>query len=139
MIRRSFFFKSLASLIAFGGFARFTKAKPLLEEPSEMKGNFIHVVYFWLKEPADINNTDLLLKNIKGYLLKIDVILDSFIGIPANTPRDVVDNSYNFSIVLTFQSGKEQDIYQEHPAHKQFIEDSQHLWDKVQVYDSLRA
>ena len=61
----------------------------------------------------------------------------SHIGIPAQTPRDVVDNSYGYSLVCVFKNKEDQDIYQAHVAHKKFIKDTSMLWEKVVVYDSL--
>ncbi len=55
------------------------------------------------------------------------------------TDRDVIDNTYSYSMVITFDSKKEHDIYQEHPAHKKFIENASSLWDKVLVYDSVKG
>ena len=139
MKRRNFFSKSLPASIAALGIPALLKAKPANPQSPAMNGNFIHVVYFWLKDPASSENSDQLLQGIKGYLGEIDVILDSFIGTPAQTPREVVDNSYSFSIILTFANRADQDVYQAHPSHLKFIEESGHLWERVQVYDSLRV
>ncbi len=36
-----------------------------------------------------------------------------------------------------FKNKEDQDIYQTHPIHLKFIEDCQHLWQKVVVYDAM--
>ena len=32
-----------------------------------------------------------------------------------------------------------QKIYQDHPIHRQFVADCEHLWEKVIVYDAIGA
>ena len=63
-------------------------------------------------------------------------IRSKLIGTPADTDRPVIDNTYTFSLLLTFDSKAEQDLYQQEDVHLQFIEESQDLWEKVLVYDS---
>ena len=63
-------------------------------------------------------------------------IRPSHIGSPADTDRPVIDSTYSYSLIVSFDSKKEHDIYQEHPLHKDFIAAAEDLWDKVQVYDS---
>ena len=65
-----------------------------------------------------------------------DFVVDSFIGTPADTNREVVDNTYQFSLNLGFENKAQHDVYQEHTYHKQFIDKSVHLWKRVLVYDS---
>jgi hypothetical protein len=38
---------------------------------------------------------------------------------------------------LTFPSKEIQDLYQKEPAHLKFVEESQNLWERVVVYDSV--
>lgn len=101
------------------------------------KINFRHVVYFWLNEPDDREQDRLFLKNLKEFIGGMDNILDAYIGKPAATRRDVVDNTYQYCLNLGFENKTQHDIYQEHKLHKQFIEKSVHLWKRVVVYDSV--
>ena len=48
-------------------------------------------------------------------LAKASIIKQSHIGIPANTQRDVVDNSYDVSWLAFFNNAEEQDSYQTDP------------------------
>jgi hypothetical protein len=70
-------------------------------------------------------------------LVTIETIVDYHLGIPASTDRDVIDNTYSYSLLTTFRNKGDQDIYQTHPIHLKFIEDCQDLWGKVIVYDSV--
>jgi hypothetical protein len=101
------------------------------------KVNFRHVVYFWLNNPEDSAQRKQFLNNLKEFIAAMDNIQDVFIGVPANTKRDVVDNSYQYCLNLGFENKTQQDIYQDHPLHKKFIEKSAHLWNRVVVYDSI--
>ncbi|WP_416864700.1 MAG: Dabb family protein [Imperialibacter sp.] len=100
--------------------------------------NFYHVVYFWLNDPSEANKKTFL-SHVKEYTGSIDVIKERFIGTPADTNRPVIDNTYTFNIILAFDSKKDQDAYQEHPVHLAFVEKAQHMWSKVQVYDSVKV
>jgi len=48
-----------------------------------------------------------------------------------------VDFSYTYSLVVSFPDLKTHDAYQADPSHVLFIEKAQHLWKKVQIYDSV--
>jgi Stress responsive A/B Barrel Domain len=37
---------------------------------------------------------------------------------------------------MLFENKADQDVYQDHPVHHQFVENCAHLWEKVIVYDS---
>jgi hypothetical protein len=72
-------------------------------------------------------------------LSSIPHLLHFHIGTPATTRRDVIDSSYTFSWLAIFRTAEDQDIYQEHPIHLEFVANCSHLWKKVVVYDSLDA
>jgi hypothetical protein len=100
------------------------------------KNVFIHHVYFWLNNP---DSTDDLKKLIEGLqkLSKVKKIKMFHIGKPAGTNRDVIDSSYAVSWLLMFDNRADQDSYQTDPIHLKFVEECQHLWKKVVVYDSI--
>ena len=101
------------------------------------KTGFVHVVYFWLKE--DISDEDRKKFEEVGLanLATCPTIQKVYYGPPANTPRDVVDNSYDFAWICHFKDQAAQDAYQSEPIHLKFIEDFSPMWTKVQVYDNL--
>jgi len=132
--RRSFLKKTATSLGLFS-----LASVPLLKAGTKKSSqeNFKHVVYFWLKQPLTPENDQKFLNNLKTFIEGVDVIKSKYIGKPADTDRPVIDSSYNYCINLGFKSKKEHDIYQDHPLHKKFIKDSEDLWEKVLVYDSI--
>jgi hypothetical protein len=97
---------------------------------------FVHHVYFWLYEPENKEIRDKFEKALM-VLVKVETIIDYHLGIPAATNRDVIDTSYTYSLLVTFKSLEDQEIYQSHPTHLKFIDDCNDLWDKVVVYDSV--
>ena len=100
------------------------------------QGNFAHTVFFWLKNPDNQADRAAFEKSLKKFINQSIYIKTKHIGVPAATDRDVIDNSYTYSLLLTFAHKADQDTYQEEPAHKVFIAESSDLWEKVLVYDS---
>ncbi|WP_247237032.1 Dabb family protein [Telluribacter sp. SYSU D00476] len=97
---------------------------------------FVHTVYFWLKEKGNEQAHQDLLAGIQT-LESIDAIHASYIGVPAETRRPVIDHTYDFSITFVFTDKAAHDIYQEHPTHLKFVDNCKHLWERVQVYDAV--
>ena len=107
------------------------------EELKNFDPNFVHSVYFWLHNPeseedrADFETAlKLLLKNSK-------YTKTNYIGTAPKAIRDVVDDSFTYKLIVTFNSAEEQELYQGEEAHLKFIEDANHLWKKVIVYDAV--
>lgn len=98
---------------------------------------FIHNVYIWLKEDVTVEQRKDFELNGLHALTKVKSIHHSYYGPPAGTPRDVVDNSYDYAFVSMFRSSAGQDAYQADPIHKKFIEDYKDLWTRIQIYDNV--
>ncbi|MBV6655397.1 MAG: Dabb family protein [Mameliella sp.] len=101
-----------------------------------IKGSFVHVVYFWLKEPANAEARAQFVTSLSNFIDHSEFIQSKHIGTPADTDREVIDNSYTYALVVTFNSKEDQDQYQAEEGHIKFIEESKALWEKVLVYDS---
>jgi hypothetical protein len=97
---------------------------------------FVHHVFFWLKNPQNIQDQNDLKKGLES-LLEIEPKILAHIGTPASTNRSVIDTSYQLSLLLVFNTLEEQESYQKHPVHLKFIEECSALWEKVVVYDSV--
>lgn len=98
--------------------------------------NFRHTVYFWLKEPNNQLHRKTFENSLKRFIDSSKFVQSKHLGTPANTHRGVIDASYTYCLSVSFLSKKEHDAYQEEPAHKLFLEESEMLWKKVLVYDS---
>lgn len=95
-----------------------------------------HIVFFTLAEPNDANRSKLVAA-CKKYLDKHDGLV--YFGVGVNAPqydRDVNDRNYDVALHLIFRTAQDQDTYQTHPRHHQFIEKCKPLWNKVRVFDS---
>ncbi|HSR38242.1 MAG TPA: Dabb family protein [Phnomibacter sp.] len=101
--------------------------------------SIIHHVFFWLKEPDNNTHAEQLKKGLQT-LAAIPQVQQLIIGVPASTEkREVVDNSWQVSELMYFQSLEDQAAYQVHPVHKAFVEQYSYLWSKVVVYDMNAA
>jgi len=141
MKTRRQFIRRLGGMTAFFALASTGKASTTLSgenKTKEPEGNFVHIVFFWLKDDTKETRKKFF-SEAKKLTDNVKVIKTKHIGTPADTDRDVIDNTWSFSLVLSFESIKEQEIYQKHQAHLDFIENASSLWDKVLVYDSVKT
>ena len=124
--------------ISFLLVSTFLLAAPVLAPAHDAAdGKFMHHVFFWLNEPANAEHRELFLREIRK-MKAIPAIQSVSIGTPAGTPRDVVDNSWTFDWLVTFEDKAGWQVYNDHPIHKKFVENAAHVWEKVQVYDSIK-
>ncbi|WP_461453601.1 Dabb family protein [Mucilaginibacter sp.] len=100
-----------------------------------LKDSFVHHVHFWLNDKADSA------KFINGLqaLTAIKSIKDIHIGIPASTSGGPVDNSYDVSLLIIFNSQADHDSYDVDPIHQEFIAKYAELCSKVVVQDSINV
>lgn len=101
-----------------------------------LENTFVHHVHFWLKDKADKQQ---LLDGLNT-LIPIPHIRSIHIGIPADTNRDVIDRSYDVSLLMLFDSPEAQEAYQIDPTHVIFAENyAKPLCSKVVVVDSVNV
>ena len=124
----------IAAGMAATGFASASGNAMASEVP--LKNIFVHHVFFWLKEPKNSDSRAQFEKGLRE-LIKVPQIQSSHIATPVESAREVVDDSFTYSFMTFFKNNEDQEIYQTHPIHLKFIEDCQHLWEKVIVYDSM--
>lgn len=110
--------------------------KAALAEAQTDASGFIHTVFFWMNENAAEEEIAAFEKGLQS-LSKIETVEKFYWGKPAETPREVVDNSYDYALIIHFKDAAGQDAYQPHQIHQDFVSNSSGVWDKVIVYDSL--
>ncbi|MBP3943500.1 Dabb family protein [Sphingobacteriaceae bacterium WQ 2009] len=102
-----------------------------------MKETIAHYVLFWLR--PDLSAQEVA--SFTGFfeeLNKIPSKLSLSYGPAAKTnPRDVVDNTFSYNLLVEFKDLTDLGIYEVHPIHLNAIEKYKHLWTKVVVHDSV--
>lgn len=97
---------------------------------------FVHTVFFWLNNPESETDRQEFESALTKFLSKSAYAKTNFIGTPPQASRDVVDGSFTYSLLVSFESAKAQEAYQKEQPHLDFIEEASHLWERVIVYDS---
>lgn len=101
-----------------------------LEDP------FIHSVYFWFKEGTTEAQIEAFIADTEAFT-EIETVKALYSGKPApSQPRPVVENSYDFSVIIHFEDLAGHDVYQKHPMHLAMIEKHSDIWERVMVLDS---
>lgn len=103
---------------------------------TEFDHTFAHVVYFWFKNPDNQDDRAKFEASLKKFLDNSQYAKTKFIGKPPKAIRAVVDDSFTYSLVLTFDSAEAQAAYQVEAPHLVFVRECEDLWEKVIVYDS---
>ncbi len=95
-----------------------------------------HNVYFYFSE--DVSDEEKAgFEDGLFELLSIDEVYRYEIGIPGSTEdRDVTDHSFGYSFFSWFLTMEDYEIYANHHIHLEFIDEFNHLWADVKVYDS---
>lgn len=127
-------FLGTAAVLAAG-----TAASAMPLKTTEMKYPVVHHVFFWLKNPESKEDLAKLVAGVKT-LSKIETVQELHVGVVASTEkREVVDNSWAVSELMFFKDLAGQEHYQTHPLHLEFIKNCSPLWEKVVVYDAVKA
>ena len=96
---------------------------------------FSHIVIFWT-DPNIQDAPEKLLAGINQYLKPIPGSIFFHAGRMVSSPRAVVEQSYQIALNIVFQTKEEEDAYQTHPLHLEFLEKAfKPLCKKVVVYD----
>ena len=74
----------------------------------EFDSNFAHVVYFWLENPDSQTDRAAFETSLKKFLKNSAFAKTNFIGVPPAPSREVVDGSFTYSLILTFESAEAQ-------------------------------
>jgi len=96
----------------------------------------VHHVLFWLKADTTEEQKAAFRKGLES-LEKIETVRSFHVGTPAPIERAVVDVTYTFSLVLSFDDLAGHDVYQVHTIHKAFLEEFRVFFEKVVIYDSI--
>lgn len=95
-----------------------------------------HNVYFWL-DPALTDEQKASFEGGLRALFRIDVVAAGSFGKAAATPvRPVTRNTFDYALVLEFDSVAAHDAYQVHPEHDVFVKAFSPWFREVRVFDT---
>ena len=94
-----------------------------------------HHVLFWLKADTSEEQKNAFRQSLET-LEAVEAIKFMHIGTPAPIERAVVDTTYTFSLVVTFEDMAGHDAYQVHPVHQAFLNEFRIHFEKVIIYDA---
>ncbi|KPM31178.1 Stress responsive alpha-beta barrel domain-containing protein [Croceitalea dokdonensis DOKDO 023] len=97
---------------------------------------FAHTVYFWFKHPDSQKDGQLFEASLQRFMANSKYAKTKYVGKPPKAVRDVVDDTFTYCLIVTFESAEAQQKYQDEPAHLAFVDECKDLWEKVIVYDS---
>lgn len=108
-----------------------------IKQDNMESGLIIHSVYFWLKEGITQEEEQDFLKFF-DVLKTVPGPKEVYIAKPASTnPRPVVDNSFSYFLLVTFDKMEDINTYETHPDHLKAAESFSKYWTKVEVKDSV--
>ncbi|MEM7600792.1 MAG: Dabb family protein [Verrucomicrobiota bacterium] len=95
-----------------------------------------HNVYFWLDDSlTDEQRAEF--EGGLGALGQIDVVQSASFGKPAGTPeRPVTQNTFDYALVLEFDSVEQHNAYQVHDEHHVFVDQFSVWFKEVRVFDT---
>lgn len=80
-----------------------------------------HVVIFWTN-PEVPNATEALIEGAEKYLRPIPLVKNFHVGRMVPSHRAVVDQTYQVALNLQFEGKAQEEEYQVHPLHLDFVE-----------------
>jgi len=96
-----------------------------------------HNVYFRLKDPSEAARSALL-HACKTLLTDHPGVVFFACGtLEPELAREVNDRDFDVALHLVFDSRAAHDAYQDHPRHRQFLEENRASWAQVRIFDSL--
>lgn len=106
--------------------------------PSKPKNDVLaHYVLFWLKDDLseqEITDFAQFFEDLK----KVPSVKSLHYGRAANTnPRDVVDNTFSYNLLVYFDDMDAINEYETHPIHLAAVDKYSKYWTKVAVHDSF--
>ncbi|MEM9440214.1 MAG: Dabb family protein [Pseudomonadota bacterium] len=93
-----------------------------------------HMVFFWLWGTISDHERGQFERSLVALTADPNVV-ERRIGKPSTTGRSVIDSSYDYGVVLRFETLAAHDAYQAGQPLQHFLETCEHMWSRVKVYD----
>jgi hypothetical protein len=125
------------AILIWLSFAPFLTCAQDTNRTNSFDPNFTHVVYFWLHNPEDPNERKQFETALQKLFNNSLYTKTNFLGSPPSATREVVDDSFTYAMIVTFESAAAQQAYQQEKAHLEFIKEAGHLLKNYVVYDAV--
>ena len=96
----------------------------------------VHTVFFKFNESSTEVDIQSCADDARNLLAKIETVKALYVGSPADTVvRPVSVRDFDLSLTVLFDNIPDQNVYQDHPLHDEFIANSKDKWGSVSIYD----
>ncbi len=96
---------------------------------------FVHVVLFWLKEGTEEDVRHRMMADCRDSLGRIASVRHLWAGRAVESPREIVDSSFDVGLCVVFDGREGHYAYQVDPLHQDFVSRYSRHWQRVRVYD----
>lgn len=107
-----------------------------MNETQIFRKGFVHSAYFWLKSGLTEDDIMDFESGIKKLILDSEFAVSGHIGRPAGTDSEIVNNSYDYSMIVTFQDSRGNFSFMNEEAHDRFRVITKKYCERVSVFDS---
>lgn len=95
----------------------------------------VHSVYMWLRPEVSDADRQACREGLE-FLENIKTVKQLWVGTPAATTGEPVDDSYDFALTAIFENVAAEEAYQVDPIHQGFLEKFSGMLARVRVYDA---
>ena len=111
------------ALFAIAAASMLTSCAQLGCQSAPKAGNVEHVVLVWMNEPGNAAVKDKMIAAARTFPKEIPGILSMSIGDAVPSNREVVDDSFDLSLVMRFTTKAALDAYEAHPVHVKAVKE----------------
>jgi hypothetical protein len=129
--------KRLILVLSLSALFQTTSTSQELKDANAFDPTYTHVVYFWLKNPENETERKQFESGLRALFRNSKYTRTNFLGTPPKATREVVDDSFTYAMIVTFDSAEAQQAYQVEAPHLAFIEQASPLLERFVVYDAL--
>lgn len=104
--------------------------------PQPGSGALLHVVLLWYRADMPPAERDALVALYVERVRSVPGVDAVWLGRPAGTPRDVVDNTYDQLVLMRFCDAAAAAAWQTHPVHEELLQRFGRHFARVLVYDA---
>lgn len=94
-----------------------------------------HIVLCWLKDSGNVAQREKIIETSRAFT-EMPGVIDVRTGQVIMSQRDIVDDSFDVAITMTFATEEDMNSYISHPLHKQAVKETLlPLVSRIIVYD----